>query len=125
WNDRPRGTQSEPAARARVPDRARGASKGHKRHMPDNLENLTFEQALAELERIVRDLEEGKIGLEESLARYETGVALLRRCHDQLQKVEQRIVELVTIDGEGKVMTRPFEHAATVEAGPSGDARGS
>ena len=38
---------------------------------------LTFEQALAELDRIVRELEDGKTGLEDSLARYEQGVALL------------------------------------------------
>ena len=42
----------------------------------------TFEQALADLETIIHDLEEGKIGLEESLARYERGVALLRHCRD-------------------------------------------
>ena len=40
---------------------------------------LNFEQALADLERIVRALEDGQIGLEEALAHYEQGVALLRR----------------------------------------------
>lgn len=85
--------------------------------MPDAAsENLTFEQALAELERIVRELEEGKIGLEDSLAKYEQGVGLLRRCYAQLQKVAQRIEELVGQDAEGQPLTRPFAHAATVPA---------
>ena len=75
---------------------------------------LTFEQALAELEKIVRELEDGKIGLEESLARYEKGVGLLRRCYGQLRQVEQRIVELVGQDADGQPLTRPFAHAATV-----------
>jgi len=76
------------------------------------MENLTFEEALAELERIVRELEDGKIGLEESLTRYEQGVGILRRCYGQLRQVEQRIVELMGMDGEGKAVTRPFEHVA-------------
>ncbi len=76
------------------------------------MENLTFEEALAELERIVHELEDGKIGLEESLLHYEQGVGLLRRCYGQLRQAEQRIVELIGIDGEGKALTRPFEHVA-------------
>src|SRR5947199_1956229 len=77
-------------------------------------DTLTFEQALAELEKIVRELEDGKIGLEESLARYEKGVGLLRRCYGQLRQVEQRIMELVGQDADGQPLTRPFAHAATV-----------
>lgn len=78
-------------------------------------ENLTFEQALAELEKVVRDLEDGQTGLEEALARYENGVALLRRCHGLLQQAEQRIIKLVSVDAEGKALTQPFEHTAKVE----------
>jgi exodeoxyribonuclease VII small subunit len=77
---------------------------------------LTFEQALADLERIVRELEDGKIGLEESLARYEQGVALLKRCYGQLRQAEQKIVELTGLDGEGNPITKPFEHSATIES---------
>jgi len=78
-------------------------------------ENLTFEQALAELEKIVRDLEEGQTGLEESLVRYEQGVGLLRRCYGQLRAAEQRILLLAGEDAEGRPVTRPFEHAATLD----------
>ncbi len=81
--------------------------------MGEGKEPQTFEQALAELERIVRDLEDGKTGLEESLRRYEQGVALLRRCYGQLQKAEQRISELISADSTGAPVTRPFDHTAT------------
>jgi exodeoxyribonuclease VII small subunit len=84
--------------------------------MSDAKEPQTFEQALAELERIVRDLEDGRTGLEDSLRRYEQGVSLLKRCHGQLQQAEQRINELVGQDSTGNAVTRPFEHKATVDA---------
>jgi exodeoxyribonuclease VII small subunit len=77
---------------------------------------MSFEQALVELERIVRELEDGKTGLEESLARYEQGVGLLRRCYGQLRQAEQRIVELLGIDGDGAVAVKPFDHAAKMES---------
>ncbi len=73
----------------------------------------TFEQALADLERIVRELEDGKIGLEDSLARYEQGVALLKHCYGQLRQAEQRIVELTGMDAEGNPIFRPFDHSAS------------
>jgi exodeoxyribonuclease VII small subunit len=76
----------------------------------------TFEQALADLERIVRELEDGKIGLEESLARYEQGVALLKRCYGQLRQVEQKIMELTGLDEEGNPVTKPFDHSASMES---------
>lgn len=56
--------------------------------------DLTFEQALAELQRIVAELESGDGNLEASLARYETGVALVRRCNDLLDQAELRLREL-------------------------------
>jgi exodeoxyribonuclease VII small subunit len=82
--------------------------------MNDTTESQTFEQALAELERIVRDLEDGKTGLEESLRKYEQGVALLKRCYGQLRQAEHRIIELTGIDAAGNPVTKLFEHAATV-----------
>jgi len=80
------------------------------------MDDLTFEQALAELDRIVRELEDGKVGLEESLARYGQGVGLLKKCYDQLRKAELRIQELVGLDDHGQPITRPFDHAASAEA---------
>jgi exodeoxyribonuclease VII small subunit len=74
---------------------------------------LSFEEALAALERTVRDLEEGQLGLEEALARYEQGVALIKRCHGQLRDAEQRILLLAGVDDEGRAVLQPFKHEAT------------
>ena len=76
-------------------------------------EALTFEQALAELDRIVRDLEDGAIGLEESLARYEQGVGLIKRCYGQLRDAEQRILMLTGTDDNGQPLLQPFRHEST------------
>ena len=51
----------------------------------------TFEAALAELEAIVRDMEAGQLPLEESLAAYERGAALLRHCQETLGAAEQKM----------------------------------
>ena len=83
--------------------------------MSDSVNTPTFEQSIADLEQIVRDLEDGQTGLEEALARYEAGVALLRRCYGQLKSAEQRIVLLAGLDNDGKPITRPFEHTASAE----------
>jgi len=74
-----------------------------------SLESLTFEQALAELEKIVHELEDGTIGLEESLAHYEKGVTLLKRCYGQLQQAEQKIELLKGVDENGKPVTEQFD----------------
>jgi exodeoxyribonuclease VII small subunit len=76
---------------------------------------LTFEQALAELDQIVRDLEDGQLGLEDSLARYEKGVGLLKGCYAQLRQAEQRILQVTGVDPDGQPITQSFEHAATAE----------
>jgi exodeoxyribonuclease VII small subunit len=76
----------------------------------------TFEQALAKLDEIVRQLEDGDTGLEESLARYEEGVGLLKCCYTQLRQAEQRILELTGVDEQGQPLLKPFEHTATPEA---------
>ena len=52
---------------------------------------LTFEESLAELERIVSDVEQGKIGLEQSIERYEQGMKLIKRCRTILDTAEKRI----------------------------------
>lgn len=78
-----------------------------------NSKPLSFELALENLERIVKELEEGKIGLEESLILYENGIGLIRRCQEQLKRAEQRIVELLGQDEDGNMVTRPFEHSAS------------
>jgi exodeoxyribonuclease VII small subunit len=60
-----------------------------------------FESATAELDAIVRKLEEGDLPLEQSLALYERGVQLSRFCHARLEDAERRI-EILTDRGELK-----------------------
>src|SRR5436190_13233537 len=79
-------------------------------------DELTFEQALEALEKIVRELEDGQTGLEESLQRYEIGVCLLKRCYGQLCEAEQRILQLSGVDETGKPIVQLFQHAATAES---------
>jgi exodeoxyribonuclease VII small subunit len=90
---------------------------------PEPSDPLAYEQALAELERILRNLEDGTTTLEQSLAHYERGVALLKGCYQQLRQAEQRILKVTGIDGDGKPLLQPFEHAATVDDGRPGDAK--
>lgn len=58
-------------------------------------EELSFGAALAELEQIVRALESGQLELEDGLARYERGVALLRSCQEKLAQAKQRVTMLI------------------------------
>jgi exodeoxyribonuclease VII small subunit len=73
--------------------------------MPENthqdVQKLSFERAIEELESIVKRLEEGKVPLEESVAIYERGEALKARCEDLLRQAEAR-VEKITLDASGK-----------------------
>lgn len=72
----------------------------------------SFEEALAQLERIVRALEDGELGLNEALAEYEKGIKLLRQCHDLLEKAERKIELLSGVDAEGKPMCTPYDDTA-------------
>lgn len=78
------------------------------------LDSQSFEQSLLELERVVRDLEDGQLGLDEALQRYEQGVGLIKHCHGKLRQAEQRILLLTGIDEKGAPLLQPFKHEATV-----------
>lgn len=66
-----------------------------------DFEAKDFEAAIAELESIVKKLEEGELPLEQSLALYERGVQLSRFCHARLEDAERRI-EILNERGELK-----------------------
>lgn len=66
-----------------------------------------FEGAIAELETIVKKLEEGDLPLEQSLVLYERGVQLSRFCHARLEEAERRI-EILTEQGELKPAPSTF-----------------
>jgi exodeoxyribonuclease VII small subunit len=62
-------------------------------------EPTDFEQAITELDSIVRTLEQGDLPLEQSLALFERGVKLSRFCHDRLEDAERRITVLTQSGG--------------------------
>lgn len=62
---------------------------------PSGIETLTFEQALAELEGIVKALESGKGELEASVAAYQRGAALRAHCERKLAEAEQKVQAIV------------------------------
>ena len=61
-----------------------------------DVKKLTFEKAIEELESIVKRLEEGKVPLEESVAIYERGESLKRRCEELLAQAEARVEKITT-----------------------------
>jgi exodeoxyribonuclease VII small subunit len=67
--------------------------------------DISFEDALAELERIVRVLDAGQTSLEASLRDYEKGIQLLRHCHATLQNAERRIEILKNVNPDGTFVT--------------------
>ncbi len=82
-------------------------------------EAFDFERALGRIEAIVRTLEEGRGGLDESLSLYEEGVKLLRRCHSLLRTAEQRIELLAGWDEAGEAITEPFDARETFASSSS------
>jgi exodeoxyribonuclease VII small subunit len=70
-----------------------------------------FEGSLAELEAVVHDLEEGQLGLAESLARYEQGVKHLKHCYQILEAAERKIELLTEVAEDGSALTAPFEES--------------
>jgi exodeoxyribonuclease VII small subunit len=62
---------------------------------PSDIETLTFEQALAELEGIVKALESGQGALEASVAAYQRGAALRAHCERKLAEAEQKVQAIV------------------------------
>ena len=76
--------------------------------MSDTLAALSFEDALAELERIVRGLEGGQQKLEDAITCYERGTALRRHCEAKLAEAEARVQAIVE-RADGTLSLRPVE----------------
>ncbi len=70
-----------------------------------------FEDALARLEEIVRELESGDLPLEQSLRMFEEGIKLSRICHKRLEDAERR-VDMLLKDKAGTVVAQPFPEEA-------------
>ena len=74
-----------------------------------DIQSMSFEQALKELEQIVGKLERGDVELEPSIALYERGEALRAHCEQLLQRIEAK-VEKITLDAQGNPNgSVPFE----------------
>ena len=71
-----------------------------------DVSTLSFEDALAELEQIVRGLESGQQKLEDAITAYERGAALRRHCEAKLAEAEQRVQAIVAA-GDGSLSLRP------------------
>ncbi|MCE5215583.1 exodeoxyribonuclease VII small subunit [bacterium] len=67
-----------------------------------DLSELTFEQALERLEQIVRELDAGEISLEESLQRFEEGMALKKLCLERLAEAEARVEQYLAEEPEAE-----------------------
>ena len=93
-----------------------------KRKTADNpLESsATFEESLEELQTIVSELEEGAVGLEASLARFERGIGLLRVCYSILESAEAKVEVLTRFQGE-QAVTVPFENSPTFDSQRDGN----
>jgi len=70
-------------------------------------EKIDFEQALSELERIVKQLEAGNLSLEKSLELFERGVKLARMCKEKLSEAELKVNKLIK-EREGEFTEAPF-----------------
>ena len=75
--------------------------------MDNNSEELTFETAIAELEQIIRFLEDGNVPLEDSIAKFERGSKLVDFCNTKLNEAEAKIKVLLK-DKDGKVNEQAF-----------------
>lgn len=62
--------------------------------LPDDVAGLSFEEALAELERIVKELEAGQAPLDDSIKAYERGALLRRHCQEKLRQAELRVEQI-------------------------------
>ena len=70
-------------------------------------ENINFEQALGELEKIVHSLENGTIPLDDSLENFENGVKLIRRCNMLLDSAEKKVKKLTRAQ-TGEIIEEDF-----------------
>jgi exodeoxyribonuclease VII small subunit len=85
--------------------------------LPESVPAATpsFEEAIRDLQQIVSELEGGSITLDASLKRFEQGIGLLRQCYQFLDRTEQRIEQLVSLDAAGNCTLVPFDATATAD----------
>ncbi|MEL7080251.1 MAG: exodeoxyribonuclease VII small subunit [Pseudomonadota bacterium] len=73
------------------------------------VDEITFEEAMRELEEVLGQLERGDVALDDSIKLYERGAALKARCETKLKEAEEKVAA-ITLDGEGKPAgTKPLD----------------
>ena len=80
-----------------------------------------FEESLAEIEKIVLQLEGGELSLAESLEKYERAIGRLKQCHRLLDAAEQQVTVLAGFDAEGNPVTETLEELEGHSGGGTGD----
>lgn len=71
------------------------------------MENLSYEESVKRLEKIVEDLESGNLSLDESIKRYEEGIKLYNNCSKLLQEYENK-VEILSKNQDGEIKLEEF-----------------
>ena len=82
-----------------------GADEGES----EGVRDVSFEASLQRLETIVRQLEEGALGLTDSLARYEEGLRCLQQCHVLLQQAERKVELMTGVAADGTPIAQEFD----------------
>jgi exodeoxyribonuclease VII small subunit len=90
---------------------------GGPRPAGDDIEGLSYERALAELDQIIERLERGAVALDEAIAAYERGARLAQHCGSLLDRTEQKVTQLVVGAG-GRITEKPLEPEREVVAVP-------
>ena len=75
--------------------------------LPADIAALSFEDALIELEKLVKQLEDGKAKLDDAITAYERGAFLKRHCEAKLREAQAKI-EQITVGSDGTITTKPF-----------------
>ena len=82
--------------------------------MSKEIKNISFEEALKELESIVQKLESGQVKLEEAVDAYEKGVQMQKICEEKLKEAQMKVEKLI-LDKEGKPVGKEPLDATTEE----------
>ncbi len=85
---------------------------------------IKFEDALKKLEKIVTDLEDGSLSLDEALGKYEEGIKLSKLCAKRLELAKKK-VEILMKSEDGSVELKPFDESYETEEKPKSKRKGS
>lgn len=77
--------------------------------MSDPVDQMSFEEAMKELETVVGQLERGDVALDQSIALYERGAALKARCEAKLKEAEEKVAKITLGAGGEPTGTAPLD----------------